>query len=99
MDAKFDSKMTAASRKQIESDEEVLRELLKKMIKLSGMRLIFVEKCKEWLREMLRTSKRKKPIATIAEAENKKNAPAGIDEEEEPDLGDDDIIMYDSGED
>ena len=43
-----------------------MREMLKKMVKLNGMKLYYVEKCKEWLREMLRTSKRKKPIATIA---------------------------------
>jgi len=58
--------MTAASRKQIESDEETLREMLKKIIKLSGMKLVYVEKCKEWVREMLRTSKRKKPLTSIA---------------------------------
>jgi ribosomal 50S subunit-associated protein YjgA (DUF615 family) len=62
MDAKFDNKITAASKKQIESDEETLREMLKKLVKLTGMRLQYVERCKEWLREMLRTSKRKKPI-------------------------------------
>jgi len=28
-----------------------------------------VERCKEWLREMLRTSKRKKPILTAAPEE------------------------------
>jgi hypothetical protein len=38
MDAKFDNRITAASKKQIESDEETLRELLKKLVKLSGMR-------------------------------------------------------------
>lgn len=64
MDAKFDNKITAASKKQIESDEETLRELLKKLVKLSGMRPFYVERCKEWLREMLRTSKRKKPTQT-----------------------------------
>lgn len=69
MDAKFDAKMTAASRKQIESDEEMLRVMLQKLIKLQGMKLIYIEKCKEWLREMLRTSKRKKPIASIAQEE------------------------------
>lgn len=61
MDAKFDNNITAASKKQIESDEETLRELLKKLVKLSGMHPLNVERCKEWLREMLRTSKRKKP--------------------------------------
>lgn len=66
MDAKFDAKMTAASRKQIESDEEMLREMLKKIIKLSGMKPVYVEKCKEWVREMLRTIKRKKPLTSIA---------------------------------
>jgi hypothetical protein len=39
MDAKFDNKITAASKKQIESDEETLREMLKKLVKLTGMRL------------------------------------------------------------
>lgn len=34
IDAKFDNKITAASKKQIESDEETLRELLKKLVKL-----------------------------------------------------------------
>ena len=64
MDAKFDVRTTAASRKQLESDEEKLREMLKKMIKLNGLKLMYVEKCKEWLREMLRTNKRKKPFKT-----------------------------------
>jgi hypothetical protein len=35
------------------------------MVKLSGMKLIYVEKCKEWMREMLRTNKRKKPLQTV----------------------------------
>lgn len=61
MDAKFDVKTSNASKKQLESDEEKLREILKKMIKLSGVKLLYVEKCKEWLRDMLRTNKRKKP--------------------------------------
>jgi hypothetical protein len=73
MDAKFDAKMTAASRKTIESDEETLREMLKKLIKLAGMKSVYVEKCKEWVREMLRTSKRKKPLATIAQEEQANN--------------------------
>ena len=102
MDAKFDVKLTAASRKQIESDEEMLREMLKKVIKLSGMKLVYVEKSKEWLREMLRTSKRKKPLASIA-IEEKTNNPDGqpIDDdfaEEIAGNNDNDIIMYDSGE-
>lgn len=29
------------------------------------MKLIYVEKCKEWLRDMLRTNKRKKPQQTM----------------------------------
>ena len=61
MDAKFELRSSAASRKTFESDEEKLREILKKMIKLSGMKIVYVEKCKEWLRDMLRTNKRKKP--------------------------------------
>jgi hypothetical protein len=40
--------------------------MLKKIIKLTGMKLVYVEKCKEWVREMLRTSKRKKPLTSIA---------------------------------
>lgn len=39
MDAKFDDRTSAASKKQFESDEETLREMLKKMVKLSGMKL------------------------------------------------------------
>ena len=62
MDTKFSAVISAASKKTFEADEETLREMLKKMVKLSGMRLSYVEKCKEWLREMLRTSKRKKPL-------------------------------------
>lgn len=65
MDAKFDVKTSVATKKQLESDEEKLREILKKMIRLSGMKLIYVEKCKEWLRDMLRTNKRKKPVVTL----------------------------------
>jgi hypothetical protein len=60
MDAKFDVKTSSASKKHLEGDEEKLRNILQKMIKLSGMKLLYVEKCKEWLREMLRTNKRKK---------------------------------------
>jgi hypothetical protein len=96
MDAKFDNKITAASKKQIESDEETLRELLKKLVKLSGMRPFYVERCKEWLREMLRTSKRKKPTQLTVTEE--KTEAAGIieDDEDIPGLEEDDIIMYDS---
>ena len=61
MDKKFDHRLAPSTRKELESDEETLREMLKKMIKLNGMKLQYVEKCKEWLREMLRTSKKKKP--------------------------------------
>lgn len=43
MDAKFDQRTSAASKQQFESDEEKLREILKKMIKLTGMKLIYVE--------------------------------------------------------
>lgn len=42
MDAKFDVKTSAASKKQLENDEENLREILKKMIKLSGMKPSYV---------------------------------------------------------
>ena len=62
IDAKFDVRTSMASRKQLEADEEKLREMLKKMIKLNGLKLCYVEKCKEWLREMLRTNRRKKPM-------------------------------------
>lgn len=65
MDAKFDPKTSAGTKKQLEADEEKLREILKKMVKLNGMKLLFVEKCKEWMREMLRTNKRKKPLQTM----------------------------------
>lgn len=65
MDAKFDTKTSVASKKQLEADEEKLREILKKMVKLNGMKLLYVEKCKEWMREMLRTNKRKKPLQTM----------------------------------
>lgn len=65
MDAKFDTRTSVASKKQLEADEEKLREILKKMVKLSGMKLLYVEKCKEWMREMLRTNKRKKPLQTM----------------------------------
>lgn len=61
IDAKFDVKTSSATKKQLEADEEKLREILKKMIKLNGVKLLYVEKCKEWLRDMLRTNKRKKP--------------------------------------
>ena len=65
MDAKFDNKTSSASKKQLESDEEKLREILKKLLKLNGVKLMYVEKCKEWLREMLRTNKRKKSVPVI----------------------------------
>ena len=94
MDAKFDNKITAASKKQIESDEETLRELLKKLVKLAGMRPQFVERCKEWLREMLRTSKRKKPVNAV-NAEEKATLHPAIEDDEEV-AEEDDIIMYDS---
>lgn len=98
MDAKFDVNTSAASKKTLESDEEKLREILKKMIKLTGMKIGFVEKCKEWLREMLRTNKRKKPEQKLhlldAIDENE-----GLEEDEEAEIAeieDDDIIIYDS---
>lgn len=95
MELKFDKCMTAASKKTFEEDEETLRELLKKMVKLAGMKLMYVEKCKEWLREMLRTSKRKKPLQTLAQADK---VAQGIldDEDDEAGAEEDDIIMYDS---
>ena len=61
MDMKFDASMSASTKKQFEADEETLREMLKKMVKLSGMKSVYVERCKEWLREMLKTGKRKRP--------------------------------------
>jgi predicted ribosome quality control (RQC) complex YloA/Tae2 family protein len=69
MDAKFDTRTTSASKKQLESDEEKLREILKKLIKLNGIKLWYVEKSKEWLRDMLRTNKRKKPSQFIKDME------------------------------
>lgn len=65
MDAKFDPSMSAEVKKQFAIDEEMLREMLKKMVKLSGMKFSYSEKCKEWLRDMLRTSRRKKPMQSI----------------------------------
>jgi hypothetical protein len=61
--------------------------------------LFYVERCKEWLREMLRTSKRKKtplPKPQIG-AENETNT-AGLDDEEDPEaiVEEDDIIIDDS---
>lgn len=38
MDAKFDPSMSAEVKKQFAIDEEMLREMLKKMVKLSGMK-------------------------------------------------------------
>lgn len=61
IDMKFDANMSAQTKKQFEADEETLREMLKKMVKLSGIKAVYVEKCKEWLREMLKTGKRKRP--------------------------------------
>ncbi len=58
------------------------------------MRPQFVERCKEWLREMLRTSKRKKPVQTITPEEKATLLP-GMEEEDEI-AEEDDIIMYDS---
>jgi hypothetical protein len=57
------------------------------------MKLMYVEKCKEWLREMLRTSKRKKPLQTLAQASM---AAQGIvkDDIDEQRAEEDDIIMY-----
>ena len=102
VDAKFDPKSSAASKKSLECDEEKLREILKKMVKLSGMKLLYVERCKEWLREMLRTSKRKKPLKSyitgLMDQEDGVRPAEGeyydhnLEEE-------DDIIMYDSDND
>lgn len=95
IDMKFDQKTSVASKKQLESDEEKLREMLKKIVKLSGMKYIYVEKCKDWLREMLRTSKRKKPAMRtnfdddVMPSGNVADDAEGIQEE-------DDIIIYDS---
>lgn len=96
MDMKFDESMSVASRKQFEADEELLREMLKKMVKLSGMKLFYVEKCKEWLREMIRTSRRKKPMQTLAQAD--RIAEGGLDDEEEPDVAEEDDIIIDDSE-
>lgn len=35
------------------------------MIKLSGLKPMYIEKCKEWLRELLRTSKRQKKSTAV----------------------------------
>lgn len=100
MDAKFDVRTNAASRKQLESDEEKLRELLRKMSKLNGLKLQYVERCKDWLRGMLKTNKRKKQPTL-------KNQASGVAGEEyddnnygieDPEENEDDIIMYDSEE-
>lgn len=100
IDAKFDEGLSAASKKQLESDEELLREMLKKMIKLSGMKYAYVERCKEWLREMLRTSKRKKPqaaqSAALDEGDAEKPECANEDDIDNEVVEDDDIMMYDS---
>ena len=110
MDAKFDVKTSVATKKQLESDEEKLREILKKMIRLSGMKLIYVEKCKEWLRDMLRTNKRKKPVVTLGSHNQLKNQASGgfsgagqnegvpLLQDEEFEAYEDDIIIYDSDE-
>ena len=99
MDAKFELKGSAASRKTFESDEEKLREILKKMIKLSGMKLGYVEKCKEWLRDMLRTNKRKKPEQKLHLLDAIDENEGMAEDEDYADIGvaeDDDIIIYDS---
>lgn len=96
METKFDTRTSTAAKKQLEVDEEKLREILKKMIKLTGMKLAYVEKCKEWLREMLRTNKRKKTPANKQHATEQENINLGLDEED--DVEEDDIILDDSDE-
>ena len=96
METKFDNRTSTAAKKQLEVDEEKLREILKKMIKLTGMKLAYVEKCKEWLREMLRTNKRKKTPANKQHATEQENINLGLDEED--DVEEDDIILDDSDE-
>jgi predicted ribosome quality control (RQC) complex YloA/Tae2 family protein len=41
IDAKFDTKTSNASKKQFESDEEKLREVLKKIAKMNGFKLLY----------------------------------------------------------
>lgn len=92
IDMKFDANMSAQTKKQFEADEETLREMLKKMVKLSGIKPVYVEKCKEWLREMLKTGKRKRPQAVEADQEHSQANP----DEEFDNEGGDDIILDDS---
>ena len=98
MDMKFDPSMSAATKKQFESDEETLREMLKKMVKLTGMKAVYVEKCKEWLREMLRTGKRKRPQQAVDQTDKDQNDQDNLDDDFENEV-EDDIIMYDSDND
>jgi hypothetical protein len=55
-----------------------------------------VERCKEWLREMLRTSKRKKPNQTTVTEEKSGMVLIPDDDEDGAGLEDDDIMMFDS---
>ena len=102
IEAKFDNKTSTAAKKQLETDEEKLREILKKMIKLNGLKLMYIEKCKEWLREMLRTNKRKKTPVVNKQLQNadldssQLGGAGGLDEED--DIEEDDIIIDDSDE-
>ena len=42
MNTKFDDKTSVASKKQLESEEEKLRLIFQKMIRLNGMKLMYV---------------------------------------------------------
>ena len=65
---------------------------------MNGFKLIYQEKCKEWLREMFRTNKRKKPLITKQLTGTDQEAVALDDEEVDPEavIDDDDIMLYDS---
>ena len=59
MEAKFDVRTSNASKKQLESDEEKLREILKKLAKMNGIKPYNQDRCKQWLKEMFVSKKRK----------------------------------------
>jgi len=55
-DAKFDLRTNP---KELAADEEKLREILRKIINMPGVRLSYVEKCREWVSDLL-SNRRKK---------------------------------------
>mmetsp|Transcript_43494 Transcript_43494/g.41960 ORF Transcript_43494/g.41960 Transcript_43494/m.41960 type:complete len:243 (-) Transcript_43494:453-1181(-) len=97
LDAKFDENATDASKKQVEQDQEKISQTIQKLIRLSGLKLVYVEKSKEWLRELLRTNKRTKKKEIIEDysdlGSQQKDIKDPMEDEYENYYDEDDVII------